>query len=123
MWLIERVKVLKNKNKVTFEKIANEWLKLKEKEIKKSTYSNYKYSINKYLMPKLRKCTLKALEKYNFIELVDELNQEYAPKTVRDILSKLKAILYYAQDEYGIEIKTKKNSYSKTWYRASCNFK
>ena len=108
MWLIERVKVLKNKNKVTFEKIANEWLNLKEKEIKKSTYSNYKYSINKYLMPKLRKCTLKTLEKYNFIEFVDELNQEYAPKTVRDILSKLKAILYYAQDEYGIEIKTKK---------------
>ena len=108
MWLVDRVKNVKSKNKVTFKQVADEWLEVKKKEIKQSSYSNYRYSINRYLMPEFEKYTLKALEKYVFTEFIDDLNQDYAPKTVRDILTKLKSILYYAQDEYDVKINIKK---------------
>ena len=108
MWLVDTVKKSKSKKKVTFRNIANEWLEIKKKEIKQSSYSNYRYSVNRYLMSEFEKYTLKSLEKYNFTEFIDELNQEYAPKTVRDILTKLKSILYYAQDEYDVKINIKK---------------
>ncbi len=48
------------------------------------------------------------MKKLRKSEFIDELNQDYAPKTVRDILVKLKAILYYAQDEYDLKVKIKK---------------
>ena len=88
MWLVDTVKKSKSKKKVTFRNIANEWLEIKKKEIKQSSYSNYRYSVNRYLMSEFEKYTLKSLERYNFTELIDELNQEYATKTVRDILTK-----------------------------------
>lgn len=57
---------------------------------------------------KFKNFTIKELEKYDYLEFIDELNQYYAPKTVRDILVKLKSILYYAQDEYDLKVKINK---------------
>ena len=108
MWLIEKVKTKIKKEKITFKIATEEWLGLKKRTVKQSTYSNYRYGINKYLLPQFEKFTIKALENYDFNEFVDELNQDYSPKTVRDIITKLKSILYYIQDEYGANIKIKK---------------
>lgn len=108
MWLVDKSKILKNKYRLTFKDVAAEWLEIKKKEIKKSTYANYAYAVEKYLLPEFKKCSLKRLEKYDFMELVDKLNKDYSPKTVRDILTKLKSILYYAQNEYEVNIKFNK---------------
>ena len=108
MWLVDKIKIARKKKYITFENISEEWLVLKKKTVKKSTYSNYRYSINKYLLPQFKNFTIEALENYDFSEFIDDLNQDYAPKTVRDILVKLKSILYYAQDEYDSKVKIKK---------------
>ena len=108
MWLIDKTKKSIKKRTVTFKIATEEWLLLKKRTVKQSTYSNYRYAIKKYLFPQFERFTIKSLENYNFNEFIDELNQDYAPKTVRDILTKLKSILYYMQDEYEANIKIHK---------------
>ena len=60
MWLVDKSKILKNKYRLTFKDVAAEWLEIKKKEIKKSTYANYAYAIEKYLLPEFKKCSLKC---------------------------------------------------------------
>lgn len=108
MSLIEQFKFIKYKRTITFDRLANEWLELKKRKVKISTYSNYEYTINNYLMEKLKNCTLGDLEKYNYNKLIDEFDKTLSNKTVRDNIMKLKSILYYANDEYGACVKIKK---------------
>ena len=51
---------------------------------------------------------IKELQNYNFNDFVKELMEELSTKTVRDILCILKAILYYANEEYDCNIKNSK---------------
>lgn len=88
-----------------FEDIAKEWLESKKKKIKKSTYFNYEYKIYKYLMPTFCNCKVRKLKKYDYVEFVEMLEEEYESKTVRDILNVLKAILKYANNKYNCQIK------------------
>ena len=108
MWIIEWSKNLKNKRNIKFKDITYEWLETRRKTVKKSTYSNYKYMVNKYILSKLEDIKLKSLEKYDFSEFVDELNEQYSTKTVRDIIVILKSILHYAEDEYNLKIRINK---------------
>lgn len=108
MMLINKIKTKIKKEKITFKTATKEWLQIKKKTVKKSTYANYKYGIEKYLLPHFESFTIKALENYDFSEFVNKLSHDYASKTVRDIITKLKSILYYMQDEYGAKIKIKK---------------
>ena len=105
MWITDNVKIKKNKKIITFELIANEWIENKRKDIKESSLANYLYIIRKYLMIEFRDYTLENLEKNNFNEYVDELNQDLKPKTIRDILIVLKSILNYANEKYKCSIK------------------
>lgn len=108
------MKILKNiirkrNNRITtFEEIVERWLKIKKIEIKESTFSNYQYIIYKYIMPKLQKKKVVDLSKYNFNEMVCELKQTLAPKTVRDIICVLKSILYYIENEINYDLKINK---------------
>lgn len=108
MKILEIIKRKKASMTIDFEKLADKWLEYKKRNIKQSTYSNYKYVINKYLMPYLQGKKISELEKYDFNELVDDLFIELAPKTVRDIVCILKAILCYTEDEYNCKLKTDK---------------
>ena len=105
------MKILKNavnKRKLTFENISNEWLEMKKNDIKRSTYANYSYNITKYLIPELKNLNLKNLEEYDFNCLIEKLKQRLSPKTVKDILCNLKAILYFLEEEYDCKINIKK---------------
>lgn len=109
-----RLKIwLKNLNnrrksrKLTFDDISMEWLNIKKKTIKKSTYYKYLYNINKELLPKLKGKIMYELVNYDFDILIDEFAKELAPKTISDILIVLRAILQYAVDKYKCNIKVK----------------
>ena len=94
-------------NKTNFEEIAKKWLEMKRNSIKESTYYNYMFIIDKYLMPTLKKITLKKLVDYNYNNFIQELKTNLSVKTVRDITNVLKAILKYSQDEYKCSINLK----------------
>lgn len=106
--IIKKFKNVVNKYKLTFEDISDEWLEFKKNDIKRSTYSNYSYNIKKYLIPELKCLNLRNLENYDFNYLVEKLSKELSPKTVKDILCNLKAILYFLEQEYDCKINIKK---------------
>lgn len=96
------------KTSITFESIFNEWLENKRRSLKKSSISTYTYLTKKYLFPQLKSLNLKQMEKYDYTVISEDLEEDYAPKSVRDILVILKSILRYANDEYNSKIKVKK---------------
>lgn len=107
MNLVKEIKKNKKKKKITFEKIAKEWLETKKRNVKPSTYSNYLYSINTYLIKNLKNYSLKDLENLNYIEFINFLGKNLSSKTLKDIITKLKSILAYANSTYGSNINIK----------------
>ncbi len=113
MRILEILKRKRSILSVDFNQIAEEWLGYKKMNIKKSSYSNYKYTINKYIMPFLDGKKLIELEKYDFNDLVSELSFDLSSKTVRDIICILKAILHYIENEYKCNFQVEKIKYPK----------
>ncbi len=93
---------------IYFEDIANEWLKSKKVELKESSYYNYMYKVDKYLMPTFEKFKLKDLKTYDYNNFIEELTEDYAIKTIRDIVNVLKPILKYCEKEYKCSINENK---------------
>ena len=100
--------IKKRRYRLNFEILATEWLNKKKIGLKESTCSKYEYMINKYLNPRLKGMSIRKLQKYDFNEMVLELMENLSTKSIRDILSILKAILYYANDEYECNFKIKR---------------
>ena len=90
--LMQKLKRVPRKNR-NFEIVTEEWLKYKKNTVKSSTYYNYLYSVEKYLYPKFAGKDITKIDNYN--EFIDELSDTLAPKTVKDIVTKLKEILRY----------------------------
>ena len=105
MKIFEILKKKRENVSISFDQIVEKWLEYKKMNIKKSSYSNYEYSINKYLMPYLQGKRMVELEKYDFNDLINELNLELAPKTVKDITCILKSILHYSENEFNYNFK------------------
>ena len=105
MKIFEILKKKRENVSISFDQIVEKWLEYKKMNIKKSSYSNYEYSINKYLMPYLQGKRMVELEKYDFNDLINELNLELAPKTVKDIICILKSILHYSENEFNYNFK------------------
>lgn len=103
--------IKKEDEKMKFYDIANEWLEYKRNSVKKSTYGNYLYIIEKYLNTQFGEQNVEEIISYN--EFIQDLSDRLAPKTVRDITNVLKAILSYYEDEYGIKLNKKKMSLPK----------
>lgn len=101
---VKRYKLLRQTN---FEEVAKKWLEMKRNSIKESTYYNYMFIVDKYLMPTLKKVSLKKLIDYNYNNFIQELKTNLSVKTVRDITNVLKSILKYSQDEYKCSINLK----------------
>lgn len=93
---------------ITFENLFEEWIDKKRGKLKKSSISTYIYLAKKYLYPNLRNLCLKELEKYKYNFMIEDLEEDYAPKSVRDILVILKSILKYGNEEYDSKIKVNK---------------
>ncbi len=103
---------LNNKNDfqsstVLFSTICTLWLENKKIRIKQSTYAKYFNILNAYLLPELGNLTTSQIKKdtlQNFAcDIVTKLklnNKEtLSPKTVRDVLSILRSIIFFAEKE------------------------
>ena len=106
MWNLKKVLKMKEGRKKRFESLANEWLEYKKNSIKESTYCNYLFIIEKYLNPYFKNEYICNITNYN--NLIQDLSKKLAPKTIRDIICILIAILKYYEEEYEYILKIKK---------------
>ena len=83
---------------MNFENIAKDWIENKKVSIKKSTYYNYLFIIEKYLNPEFKGKNIKKIKNYN--DYIQKLSENLSAKTVRDIANVLKVILKYYEDKY-----------------------
>lgn len=104
-------KLRDGKREDNFQKIAEEWLNYKKNMVKESTYSNYVYSVEKYLYPEYGEKNINKIKDCN--DFIYNLSDTLAPKTVRDIITKLKAIFKYYEEEYNQQLNIKKMSLPK----------
>ena len=104
--------VEKNKGKnILFRKVCEEWLNIKENTIKESSLLNYKFTINKHIIPKLGNMTLTEIEKYDFSKFIKNKKKELENSSISNLIIILKSIIKYAIKKYKIEydIETLKN--------------
>lgn len=92
-------------NSILFEQICEEWLSYKKPRIKESTYSNYKFTIDRFLKVKFKGKTLEFFTNYNFNQYIEQLQERLANKTTRKIGVILKSILRYAERKYDFDFK------------------
>lgn len=101
-------KIIKlQKRMVTFKTIAEDFLIFKKRQIKQSTYYNYTYKIQKYLLPAFENLSLEDILEYDFnrfSELLLETTQ-ISNKFLKDILLVLKSILKFAEKKYDVKMK------------------
>ena len=89
----EKIKNIINfgNKKKDFKVVTEEWLEYKKNTVKQSTYYNYSYSVEKYLYPEFAGKDITKIKNYN--GFIENLSDTLAPKTVRDIITKLKEII------------------------------
>jgi integrase len=100
-------KIVLDKLSLTFSDVANQWLSVVSLKVKASTYAGYTNSLNLHVLPTLgnRKMhSVTALEVSQFAKSKLERGRidgkgGLSPKTVRDILSIIKAVIDYAYSE------------------------
>ncbi len=108
MKILEKLLKKKEDNKMTFEKLSDEWLEYKRNSIKESTYFNYMNIIEKYLKPEFKELNFDEMINYN--DYIKKLLNKLSNKTVRDIIVVFKAILKYYEEEYNKILKVKRSS-------------
>lgn len=106
MWSLNKILKKKEDEKMNFNALADEWLEYKKNSIKESTYYNYLLYIEKYLKPNLK--DIKFDETINYNDFINRLSKKLAPKTIRDIITILKSIFRYYEEEYEEHLKVKK---------------
>ena len=103
--------IVSRKRRKNFRVVTEEWLKYKKNTVKKSTYYNYSYSVEKYLYPKFADQDITQIKVYN--DFIEKLTDTLAPKTVRDIITKLKEIINFYEEEHNTKLNIKKMSLPK----------
>lgn len=93
---------------ITVGKVYSEWLNAVVNRVKESTLANYKAKIEKHILPIFRDVpcpdlSAGRLNEYINKKLADGLSASY----VRDIITVFKAMLSYAQEEYGFKLSLK----------------
>ena len=103
--------IVSRKRRKNFRVVTEEWLKYKKNTVKKSTYYNYSYSVEKYLYPKFADQDITKIKDYN--DFIEKLTDTLAPKTVRDIITKLKEIINFYEEEHNTKLNIKMMSLPK----------
>ncbi len=106
---LDKLKEMRNENE--FQNVTENWLKSKKNSVKLSTYYNYSYSVEKYLYPEFAGKNITKIRDCN--DFIAELSDTLAPKTVRDIITKLKEIFKFYEEEKNVKLKVKKMSLPK----------
>ena len=99
---------------ITVQKVYAEWLNAIVNRIKESTYANYKMKFEKHILPVFGDtcCTSINSAKINaFIN--DKMSIGLSASYVRDLITVFKALLTYAQEEYGFKLLLKNVSLPK----------
>lgn len=102
--MLLNLRQITNEEKITFKKLAEEWLLYKKHQIKESTYFRYKYILNKYLFNIFDKMSVAEIKNLNINLIVDKLLEIYNSKTVRNIIGEFKSILSYGEKKYKINL-------------------
>ena len=103
--------IVSRKRRKNFRVVTEEWLKYKKNTVKNSTYYYYSYSVEKYLYPKFADQDITQIKDYN--DFIEKLTDTLAPKTVRDIITKLKEIINFYEEEHNTKLNIKKMSLPK----------
>lgn len=98
--VLEKYKIILTKaitiDKSLFSGDIYSWLKSVKISCKKSSYSNYEYTVYAHLIPEFGKYKRKQINKNIVNDFTEKmLNKRLAPKTVKDILIILQQILKY----------------------------
>ena len=88
---------------LTFEALAEVWLRSQRNAVKESTYAHYSYTLHKYLLPVLSKVPVASLEE-SFLEQamqqiiapIDSAHKPLGNSSARECLSMLRRICKYA---------------------------
>lgn len=99
---------------ITVQEVYMEWLNAIVNRVKESTYANYKMKFYKHILPVFGDmlCTSINSAKINaFIK--DKMDSGLSAGYVRDLLTVFKALLTYAQEEYGFKLSLKNVSLPK----------
>lgn len=95
----------KNTESVTFEKLAGQWLSDVQITVKESTFTRYHRTVTKYLIPQFQGQLLEKIDPAYLAGITERLlcsggisGRSLSAKTVTDILSVLKSILKYAEE-------------------------
>ena len=94
-----------NPEKMTFRRLADEWLLFKKYKIKESSYLAYKYVVEQKFVKEFGRKTLVELTHYNFNRYIEKLLRRLSSKTVKNMISILKEILRYAEVKYDLNFK------------------
>ena len=83
---------------------CNQWLELSLNRVKPSSYFKYKNTVNNHIIPEIGELGVHDID-YIVIEKMKGkmINKELSPKTIRDILTVLKAIIKHCQ-RVGVDI-------------------
>lgn len=81
-------------------------VRIQKNSIKRSTYYNYKFIIEKYIIKEYKNQNIEKIRDYN--KYIQKLQKQLSSKTVRDIMCVLKAILNYYEEENQYKLKYKK---------------
>lgn len=79
-----------------------------QQTLSKNSYCVYESEVQKYIIPELGEPKLWNMENYDYMKFVNSLTNKLERKTIRDIVTKLKSILFYAEDNYGLRIRTRR---------------
>lgn len=96
---------------LSFEKVSEEWLKVKKPELKLSSYSKYSNLLHSYLLPFFGKSAIQSISRAEVLRFSRYMltaggikKSGLTPKTVNSIISVLKSILEYASMELGCKV-------------------
>lgn len=107
---------LKNPEKkidIDFKDVCYEWLENKKRNIKQSSYAKYSFEIERYIIPKFRKCKLYDIDKNSLCDLITS-NRQLSPKTLKHISIIFKSIVGYTNEKYDFRIELKNYPFTNT---------
>lgn len=82
--------------KNTFAIIAAEWLKLKQTQVKESTFKATQRYLNRYLLPELGNKRIEEIKRVDMVEIADRLNEIGVMETARNVLQTAGQIFEFA---------------------------
>lgn len=79
---------------ILFGEVAQDWVKIISKEIKKSTLVDYRYSMNRYVLPRFGNIPIKDIGYLDIRKFVSELT--CSPKRINNVLVPMRSVLKMA---------------------------